>query len=389
MKLILHIGTEKTASTTLQHYFYSNRDALLAQGVGLSDVCGQPNNRLLAGYCQSEGVIDNFFRARNIHNEADKAAFYEGFTENLAAEVAGLGTPVMILTSEHFHSRLTTPDMVQKLYDLLSPLFSEIQVVCYFREQAAVVKSLYSTLIKSGKDTDFKKFLKTCAPDSIRYNYADTCDLWTNVFGAENFTPRLFAKEHFVDGDICKDFIQTSGLDLNLETLKPVSANRNESLGAYGVMLGQLNNRINPRFNEGGTMNPIRSALAGVIERHPLAQQGSLVFQEAPEIHALFEESNVDFATRYLGQSENPFPAPRASGTGAPEITADDLAAFWESALEALSSLPVVSQKEVGDLRRLARKIDAGDPIEKKTAKSLRAMANRVKPRENKPKRSL
>ncbi|MGB3313379.1 MAG: hypothetical protein WBB85_03115, partial [Albidovulum sp.] len=213
MRLILHIGTEKTATTTLQHFLYDNRAALAARGVGLSDVAGSPNNRRLAAYCQPDGRIDNFFRGRKIATPEDKAAFFAGFAEDLSAELAGLGTGTVILTSEHFHSRLIDRDSVQKLHDLLAPLFSEIRVLCWFREQAAVARSLYSTAIKGGKTVGFDEFLDGCTPDSHRYNYHDSFRLWADVFGADALVARLFDRAAFVGGDIVTDFLDAAGID--------------------------------------------------------------------------------------------------------------------------------------------------------------------------------
>ena len=77
MDCVLHIGTEKTATTLLQSWLYSNREALSAQGVFLSSVLKEGNNRKLVSYFQPQ--TDDWLRRQHIATEADKTAFFDGF----------------------------------------------------------------------------------------------------------------------------------------------------------------------------------------------------------------------------------------------------------------------------------------------------------------------
>jgi len=122
---------------------------------------GKPNNRLLAGYCQPH---DQFLRSIGPHLAKDKQTAFADFPERFAVEVAGLSGDVMVLSSEHCHSQLTNATSLMVMRDLLSPHFSEIRIVCYFRELAAVAKSFYSTAIKGGISASFAEFLNNCTP---------------------------------------------------------------------------------------------------------------------------------------------------------------------------------------------------------------------------------
>lgn len=378
MRLVLHIGTEKTATTTLQHFLYHNRAALAARGVALSDACGSPNNRRLAAYCQPETRFDNFFQTRGIRSLAEKQAFYAEFETAFKAEVADLQGDALILTSEHLHSRLIDRDCVQKLHDLVAPLFSEIRVICYFREQAAVAKSLYSTAIKGGKSESFASFLDGCTPDNHRYNYHSSFSIWADVFGADALVARVFDKGEFVGGDICADFLdQACGFDM--DGFEPVSANQNESLGAHGLMLGRITNRTHPRYLPDGGVNPLRKVLAETLETTDLAGQGVLGFADAGEIHDRFKESNRAFAQAFLGRDTSPFAAPRAPVAGDLSITAQDLETFWQQMLDGLHTLPQLPANAAATLRSLARRIEAGEPLGRPEAKTLKSLARAIK----------
>ena len=379
MRLVLHIGTEKTATTTLQHFLYHNRAALAARGVVLSDVCGKPNNRWLAGYCQPDNKFDNFFRALGLANTAEKKAVLEDFPERLQAEVAGLEGDVMVMTSEHCHSRLTDVQALTKLQDLLSPMFSDIRVICYFREQAAVVKSLYSTAIKGGKTADFAEFLDTCTPKSLRYNYAASCDLWADVFGRNALHPRLFLKDEMKDGDILADFLSVAGIDP--AGLTRDFPNQNESLGAYGMMLGRVVNEVHPRYREDGTPNPIWQITKGAVLKSDLAQEGQLSFAEAGDVYALFDSSNRDFAARYLMRPENPFPPLKGEAVALEPVPAEALETFWQGTMEAMRDAPIMVPKFAARLRKIARTLEAGDMPGPDDIRTLRRLAKMIKPK--------
>jgi ubiquinone/menaquinone biosynthesis C-methylase UbiE len=115
MKLVLHIGTEKTGTTLLQDWLYANKAALSEQGVFLSAVMGQTNNRKIVSYFQTS--LDDFTRRNKIHSQAEKAAYFEGFEAEVWAEIkAGAAEHhTMVITSEHFHSRLCNRKEIQAL----------------------------------------------------------------------------------------------------------------------------------------------------------------------------------------------------------------------------------------------------------------------------------
>jgi len=87
MKLVLHIGTEKTATSTLQEFLYQNRNILAGNGIALSDNLGVPNNQKLAAYCMPPDMIDGYFKDKKIHNAQQKDLFYSTFYSDFDEEV--------------------------------------------------------------------------------------------------------------------------------------------------------------------------------------------------------------------------------------------------------------------------------------------------------------
>ena len=125
MKCVLHIGTEKTGTTLLQHWMYANRENLERQRIALSSMLGKPNNRQLAAYFQKS--FDDFLKSKSIRTAAEKERYFAGFLDRFAAEVAQKAehNDIFVITSEHFHSRLENADGIEQLADFLRTIFDE------------------------------------------------------------------------------------------------------------------------------------------------------------------------------------------------------------------------------------------------------------------------
>ena len=385
MRLILHIGTEKTATTTIQHFLYQSRAALAEKGIVLSDVLGSPNNRKLPAYYQSDIRLDEFFRKRQIRTIQQKEAFFDGFEDEFRGEVAALAKTAdcMVITSEHLRSALQDPGDIQKLHGLLAPLFSEIRVVCYFREQSAMVKSLYSTGIKSGVTKTFDEVLLECTPQEHRYNYHASFSKWAAVFGMDNMQARLFQKDQLFQGDICADFLQIVDPQLTVGDFDPLLGNMNESLGYRGIELGRINNVVNAKYHADGAHSLARRRVLGAIMKTGMAQQGGLDVSAAPEIHAAFDASNRAFAKAFLGRPDNPFPAPppfSTPGDAVDSVPVAEFMGFWQEFLTVMRNASALTDSHAEALRSLAARIESGDTLSAKDAKVLMVVAHRIRP---------
>jgi hypothetical protein len=341
MKLVLHIGTEKTATTTLQHFLYHNRKALLKQRIALLDGVGIPNNRMLPAFCQPEDMFDNFFRQRKINSVAEKNRFFLGFSQKLESEIlkAKKHADTLIITSEHFHSRLRGPASIQRLYDLISPYFDAIEICCYFREQSSLAFGAYSTSIVSGNDKDFEVHLKKVTPENHYYNYDALLTKWATVFGRENLRPLLYGAQHFHEGDIRRDFLRVVKEDINCDPLYFNISDLNKILGLVGLKLAQINNTLNPRYLKDGRTNKLRKAIFSSIKDSSVSSLGEIFFPQASDIYRAFENSNVDFANKFLACEGNPFPDPAHTAEKNPSEIKLNLEQVLELATNLISCL--------------------------------------------------
>jgi len=299
MRCLLHIGTEKTGTTLLQDWLYANRAALSDRGVCLSDVLETTNNRKLAAYFQ--GYLDDYHQARTIADEAACAAFFEGFEAAFAREVAEARDRhhTMIITSEHFHSRVTDPQRVAALKRFLDGHFERIKVVCYFREQADMLQSLYSTAMRVSHTTSMTEFLRSI-PD-------DYCDFdaiarrWSEAFGREHCDFRIYDRRAFEGGDLRKDFLGRLFEPMPAEGLDFAIDRSNESLSALELALYRRVNERVPYWNAtAGGVDPRNLRLKAAISACEALRVGRLANTRRQEIQARFRDSNQRFSDAFF-----------------------------------------------------------------------------------------
>jgi hypothetical protein len=184
MKAIIHIGTEKTGSTSIQHFLYNNRTPLNENGFHFIQSPGKLNNRKLPAYCIDLNKEDEFFSLQGIKTKEQKLAFNEKFLNDFKLEMNSLPASVhtVIFSSEHFHSRVNSLGEIKVLKNLLECYFQSFQIICYVRNQALVCESLYTTAIRAGHTYSFPEFLTLCDANDIYYNYNKMLLNWKHIF---------------------------------------------------------------------------------------------------------------------------------------------------------------------------------------------------------------
>jgi hypothetical protein len=309
MRLILHIGTEKTGTTAVQNFLYKNRDILLRNRIGLLESIDYPNNRKLYAYCLPENEFDDYFWDLNIRDVEAKRQYFKNFEQELADEIGNLESQAdtVIISSEHFHSRLKDTQSIENLKSILEPYFEEINVVCYFREQGAVIKSLYSTSMKNGHTYTLEAFTNKCLKNEHYFDYNRFLNKWADVFGKENIKARIFSRKSLHKGDICIDFIRLFDEHLSLHDFEHATEHDNPSLGRVGLFLARISNRFNPRYTKNGRRSFRSRLFLKIIEKNPFSYIGKLEFKRVREVRDFYSESNRQFARTYLEMDRDPF----------------------------------------------------------------------------------
>lgn len=299
MRALLHIGTEKTGTTSVQNFLLGNRAALGARGILIPASLGEKSHRRLPFMASHPDHIDEFTRQNRLLNREKRDAARAEFRAAFETELQGSPHERCIMLSEHLHSRLRSREEILALRDLLTPHFSDIRIVAYIRRQIDFATSLYSTGIKAGQTAQSIQL-----PHHSHSDYRALAMTWGGVFGLENLTLRLFERENLLGGNTVTDFCDVAGIAPDgLET--PPSANI--SLDRLGLeLLRRVNTKI-PRFTNGGP-NRLRADLKQYFETHFASGDR---FTPPAEIVAAYEayfaESNEWVRARFFPEREHLF----------------------------------------------------------------------------------
>ncbi len=295
MKAIIHIGTEKTGSTTIQHFLRDSRSFLQSHGVAYPLTPGLVDHRQLAYYAKNVyKQEDAFIREHGLYSPERLAEWKTGFENQLQRELSQLDTSVhsVIFSSEHLHSRLWGESGIQNLKQLLLPWFTEIEILVYLRRQDQVAVSGYSTKLKTG-ETPGEILNLNVDPKNHYYNYYVLLNKWSAVFGRNNVQVRLFDPTSFHNNDLISDFLAAAGISENQQWFKPRNLNAKLSWQAQKLLL-KYNYRY-PRFDRAGyneLNDKVREKLLQRLEARYQGREELPARAEAMSFYDLFRFDN-------------------------------------------------------------------------------------------------
>ncbi len=230
-QLILHIGTTKTGSTSIQYALHAARDTLAEQGVCYADTANDVRHTLMAAAFGSTAVATS---PRNqIWQGRDPAHVIAEYLQSFRAEMEGLPPSItrVVLSAEQFSHWIRGADDIERLHKILAPYFADIKVVIYLRRQDAHYASNHAQMIRMGRMD---------APDMMQlsafwhdYDYMKVMGRWAASFGEAAMLPRVFERVPGTKFDAVSDFFALCGVVRPLEQDGAETA-RNPSMNLTG-----------------------------------------------------------------------------------------------------------------------------------------------------------
>ncbi|UTW47833.1 hypothetical protein [Bacterioplanoides sp. SCSIO 12839] len=212
-KLIIHIGTEKTGSTTIQSFLNENRDLLLKS----CDAYYPEFGNSVMGHFQlvaalhpmcNEGRRAEFAQ----HLDLDPDDVWDRFCESI--NVGDFNT--VIISSEHFSSRINSVgiDFIKNKLGEKAPDF-KVEIVVYLRNQVDMFQSAYSTYIKTGGTKSVFELAESIGGHGAYYNFYNLVKMWSDAFGVDSMVVKNFDLVRVEGGDLVSDFMSSLNLDFD------------------------------------------------------------------------------------------------------------------------------------------------------------------------------
>ena len=262
-KLYLHIGTEKTGTTSIQKFLKINKQLLAEHGIGVPERLGEEMHYYLQLMSNNDDHIDSFTMNLELsNNHKDRKKLKTAWERNFTQEVKESTLKTWIISCETLHSRLQKQEELERLKRILRGIFEEIDIVVYLRDPLSLNISRMTEQAKAAIKVELPN------PDSLG-NKFDICDhqrtiqRWEDSMGPGNLVVRIFEKESMRNNNVIDDFIDACNLPrCNYKYPK----HKNCSLSKAGLMLLNEINRYVPRRWINKKTIPSRALLTQYIQ---------------------------------------------------------------------------------------------------------------------------
>jgi hypothetical protein len=183
MRYVLHIGTNKTGTSTLQEYLGTHRADLLLRGIWYPNLGSFPHAHHDLAYAIKKKDFGAYGLAPEVVSDA----------------AAPLGAKTVLLSSEAFHT-------IREVGDVAAVFPPETtRVVLYVREHVSYLASWYREAVQARNVTcSFHDFAQI-----FGYSLMELVDRWDAVYG-KNLYVRHYERNKLVDNDIVTDFFATA-----------------------------------------------------------------------------------------------------------------------------------------------------------------------------------
>jgi len=329
MDLILHIGTAKTGTTSLQEFLAANRMILQREGILYPLSAGNgKSHALLSLIPQDDLASRHALTLRVAQTIRNLELFREELKDALTEELNGRSDrrpDKVIMSSEYCSTRLLTDEAVQGLRDFLSPIFSDIKIVVYIRRQDEYLLSRYSTGVKAGGTTPLEI---PSSPDAVAFfDHWELLSRWARFFGRAQIVCRKYERDSLKSGDIIDDFLGLAEIDKSLPFKRP--ERMNESLDAGSVEFLRIFNQYHrPSASDPGSR---RGRIVEMLSEISTGSRVTLDQEKLDGFMRTFRESNKKIALEYFAgatrnDSDDFLFGPRESAkepAGDPGLTVD------------------------------------------------------------------
>lgn len=291
-KIFLHIGVNKTGSSAIQQYFYSNRLSIIDEGI-LYPETGRDGgghyalSRVLGFEHGEKGEIDL------------KAMPVVEMVDALRHEILSNAVDSVVISSEAF--------VLPKSVSVVKKFFAEydVKVVVYLRRHDKWWPSAYNQAVRMvaeppwGKGFEqYLEFHRRMGEYSFNAGYRLLIDRWASVFGKGNLIIRPYEPQQN-QPNIIADFVRAIGREDVLSHVVPQSQRVNDSVDMTTLALVDA-------FQRAKIDPDLRSRLIKyVLDNNKNTGSGESI---EPELLLSLVEQNQDdyeyIAREYLGRED-------------------------------------------------------------------------------------
>lgn len=289
-RCILHAGSPKTATSSVQSVLKANRERLLADGI-LVPRSGQTASG-------SHRHLAFSLAGLPVPREAEAAG------RDLEREIAASDAGTVLISSEFLWSILARPEGAERVLGALKGLGLDVTILLYVRNQPQFLNSMYQHDANFRRRRSFATFVGAARRNLSRYGYSR----WIELARIQS-VPLLVRpfSEDLRRQSVIEDFLAAVGVPSAGRYDTAVALRR--SVGPFTVAVAQS---LMEQLGEAGKLTEkqasgCRHALRDELRRRGIADHGycGLTTGLAAEIEGCFAEDNGRFAEFAWGKPWN------------------------------------------------------------------------------------
>jgi capsular polysaccharide export protein len=295
-RIVVHIGTTKTGSTFIQHFFEKNRAALLREGVWYPEV----------------GL---FWQEDRPHKQAGHARFTSeavaGRCELKDQIEAGLRLAngrihTIILSSEAYYLNRNSVEISHHFAGY------PVEMIGYFRPQDDWANSQYAEFVAGGAvgrvSVPIAEWLRT-DDTRLRLDYFSYLEHWAGAIGRENVQARIYDRRGFDGRDVVTDFMTQIDLS-HLSVLPRPAVGQSNEFPFNSAHVRLIRNFNAMEWPDDGSYLRFIDDVARRISEHnrrtgaATPRVNMLTMREREEIMEMVAASNRELAKVYFGRED-------------------------------------------------------------------------------------
>jgi hypothetical protein len=295
-EVVLHIGSGKTGTTSVQGFLRRNRTSLAELGLLFPRTPGQGRHIALGLFAKPDVELDKMIAWRHLGHPSP-AEFRQEFRQRLSEEIARSGLSRVLFSDEGLYG--SSDETLRRLRAFTDEVARSVRLVVYLRRQDDHLSSRYQQVVKTGEVRRLSERVNQLNL-SKTYDYHARLRTWARLLEPTDFVVRPFEPDRFVEGSLYQDFLDAIGVEARVSELRGVDS-RNESMDAESVEFLRLFNLYRIE-HEGATPGLIDNR--GLGRRLAFASTGpTLTLPEAhlDEFMLQWEASNRAVALEFLG----------------------------------------------------------------------------------------
>jgi hypothetical protein len=306
LDLVLHIGSGKTGTSSIQAFLHRNRDRLADLGHLYPRTPGLTRHVRLGLFIQPDDRLPTFI-AWHRQRASSPEAFRKSFRRRLLREINESGLSRVMFSDEALYG--SPPEALRRLHRFVDRIAGSLRLVVYLRRQDDHLVSRYQQVVKVGETRRLTEW--TGEPEHAdTYDYYNRLRTWERLLEPDEFVVRRFEPEGFVDGSLLQDFLEAAGIDARADDMIQAPS-RNVSLDAETVEFLRLFNLYRVE-NEGASVGLIDNR--AFVKRLAEVSTGPILTLPPASLDrfmARWEEGNQALAQRYLSDGREMFRMPR------------------------------------------------------------------------------